>query len=143
MPRGVKHVPTAETRKKVEMLTAFGVEQELIAAEVGLKDSKALRRNYEREIEGGTARMLAAVAASLFKKATDPKGGMPSVSAAIFILKARGQWRDQFQKIEVEGTGTPIMGGPTNVYMPDSARHAPPILEATPARRIESRRADQ
>lgn len=138
----VKHVPTATTRTLVSSLSGFGIEQEHIAAELGISP-RCLRTHYKKEINTGTSKVVARVAAALYKKAIDPKGGMPSVTAAIFITKVRGKWRE-VQTIEHSGAdGAPLpANGATSVQiiLPDNGRDHPSQLRgARVVKQIEAK----
>jgi len=139
----IAHVPTKELRAVVKSNTAFGVQQELIAEQLEIS-IPTLRKHYAREISLGTANMVGAVAAELYRKAMNQAGGMPAVTAAIFILKARGQWRDQHQTVAHTGADGETLPGstlvvPLQVYIPDNGRdphlHKPvsemKLIEAT------------
>ena len=66
MPR--KFEPSAAQRRLVGEMTAFGIPQPNIASVIGI-DGKTLRKYFADEIENGTARATAKVAASLFRTA--------------------------------------------------------------------------
>ena len=63
-----------------------------IAAMVGV-DPKTLRKHYRHELDHGHAKANAKVAENLFRKATGD--GKESVTAAIFWLKARANWKER------------------------------------------------
>lgn len=93
--------PTLEERRLVTALAAFGIPEKEIAALVrGGISNNTLRKHFDPELETGTARAVAKVAQTLFTKATSPELSQPSVTAAIFFLKARGKWKDT-QTLEV------------------------------------------
>lgn len=120
------HVPTKESRALVLALSGFGIEQKHIGIKIGIND-KTLRKFYKTEIDTGTSEVIAQVAGSLFKKAMDPKGGMPSVTAGIWITKVRGKWRETIvQAHEGDGGNMAHISGPVNVYLPDNGRD--PVL---------------
>ena len=85
------HVPTAETRRQVEMMAAFGNTEGQIARIVGVSEP-TLRLHYRCELDNGHVRANNMVAMNHFKQATndDPK----SVQAAQFWLKTRAGWRE-------------------------------------------------
>ena len=100
-----KHEPTDEQRKTVAAMTAYGVPQPDLAAVIGI-DPKTLRLHYSRELATAQSEANAKVAQSLFKKALGD--GPQSVTAAIFWLKTRAQWRD-VTRVEHSGPdGGPI-----------------------------------
>lgn len=100
------HEPTEQNRQIVEQLTAFGISQDDIAKMVGCT-VKTLRARYRQELDQGTTKANAKVAAALFRAATNPEGGSPSITAAIFWLKTRARWKET-QGLEVTGPD----GGP-------------------------------
>ncbi len=100
--------PTPEQRRTVEMLSAMGIPQEkiclLILSKMGKPiDLKTLRKYFRTELDTGSTKANQAVAGALYKKAIDPDGGSPSVTAAIFWLKTRARWSE---KTEVELSGS-------------------------------------
>ncbi len=98
------HTPSAEQRKTVEAMSAYGIPQEDIASVIGL-DSKTLRKYYSEELSVAKAKANARVAENLFKKATGD--GPQSVSAAIFWLKTRAQWKEtNYHEIEANVNGS-------------------------------------
>lgn len=86
-----KHEPTEASRKLVLTLAGYGVPQEEIARQVGI-NAETLRIHYRKELDSGTARANAQVAASLFRKATSD--GPQSTAAAIFWMKTRAGWKE-------------------------------------------------
>ena len=89
MPRP-KLQPTDEDRKMVQMLAACGVDQKQIAARIGIRSTKTLRKYYRNEIDRGAAEANAMVGQALYKMATS--GNHPA--ATIFWLKSRAGWND-------------------------------------------------
>lgn len=87
-----QHKPTDERRAMVRTMSAGGTPQEDIAKVLGI-DAKTLRKHYREELDLAAIKANAAVAQSLFKKATgDGKG---AVTAAIFWMKTRAGWQDK------------------------------------------------
>src|SRR5262249_35232574 len=84
--------PNDRDRKLVETMSGFGVPQEDIARSIGISEP-TLRKYFKNEIHNGVTRANAAVAQSLFQKATGP--GKEGVVAAIFWLKCRAGWNDR------------------------------------------------
>lgn len=93
------HEPTEQTRKTVESMSAYGIPQEDIAAVIGICHV-TLRKYYRRELDMATAKANAKVAEGLYRKAIGD--GAQSVTAAIFWLKTRANWRET-QNIEHSG----------------------------------------
>ncbi len=86
MPK--KHVPTIESRAKVNALSSFGIPLKKIAKYMEL-DVKTLGVHYEKEIETASIDKIVAVGNALFQKAIEG-----NVTAMVFFLKTRGQWRE-------------------------------------------------
>ena len=80
--------PYRRTRRTVEAMAAFGIEEDQIARAHRMSRT-ALRRQYRRELATGAARANAKVMASLFDAAI---GG--NVSAMIWWTKARMGWHE-------------------------------------------------
>lgn len=88
------HEPTAERRRMVETLIAFGIKQESIA---GILDISAdtLQKYYATEIALGADKVTAQVANSLVKKALSDRPD--AVNAAKFYLQAKAGWAEKTQ----------------------------------------------
>ena len=71
-------------------MTAMGAKQEDIAARIGVRSPKTLRKHFRDELDQGASEANLAVAQSLFKAA---KAG--DVKAAMFWLRYRAGWRDR------------------------------------------------
>jgi hypothetical protein len=82
------HKPDPSQRRQVEALAAYGIPADNISRIVGV-DAKTLRKYYREELDLGEAKANAQVAGFLFNSA---KNG--NVSAQIFWLKTRAQWRE-------------------------------------------------
>jgi len=93
------HEPTPETRNLVKTLAGFGIPQKDIGTKLGIHD-ETLRFHYREELDTGAIEANSRVAQNLFKKATGDNNN--SVTAAIFWLKTRAQWREK-QEIELSG----------------------------------------
>lgn len=87
-----EHEPTAESRKTVEAMIAYGVPQDDVAKVIGV-DPKTLRKHYREQIDTAVAKANAKVAESLFKQATKQEDA--SVPAMIFWLKVRAGWSEK------------------------------------------------
>lgn len=83
--------------KEVERLASLGLSMEQIAASMGLGTRTLERRKAElaevaEAIKRGQAQGIGTIANCLFENA---KGG--NVTAQIFFLKARAQWKDKHE----------------------------------------------
>lgn len=83
-----EHVPTEETRQRVEILVAGGMAQWQIAAAIGVSEP-VLRDRYATELEGGRSRRMAQVIEARFQAAI---GG--NVSAQNAWLSRHGPLED-------------------------------------------------
>ncbi|HYB54640.1 MAG TPA: hypothetical protein VEK12_00610 [Alphaproteobacteria bacterium] len=87
--------PTEKQRGMVEALAGLGMPQEeisllIINPKTGKPvDAKTLRKAFDYELRAGSAKVKAEIARTLFQMATEDK----SVSAALFLAKARGGYR--------------------------------------------------
>jgi hypothetical protein len=81
--------PTDKERGLVKSMAAFGIAQEDIAKQIGIKSPKTLRKYFRQELDRGAAEANYTVAAALYKRAK--KG---NVDAAKFWLKSRAGWRE-------------------------------------------------
>ena len=108
------HKPTDESRAFVERMIANGMTRAVIARVVGVTD-KTLEKQYHHEFSTGAEVANEKVAASLYAKAIDPKGGMSGTVAAIFWAKTRMRWVET-QRIENTGPdGEALKPAPTLV----------------------------
>lgn len=105
--------PSDPQRELVRDLAAMGIRHEDICLVVkDLKGKpiapKTLRKYFREELDTATLRANAKVAGSLFRFATDPRGGMKAVTAAIFWLKTRAQWKETNAFEHTGANGGPI-----------------------------------
>lgn len=110
------HDPTAATRQQVEMLAAYRINQDHIAALLGISDV-TLRKHYRAELDLGTSKVIAQVANSLVKKALSDRPD--AVNAAKFYLQAQAGWSEKTVvdvkgKVEVE---RPDLSGMTDAQL--------------------------
>jgi hypothetical protein len=82
------HKPDPAQRRQVETMSAYGIPAEDISRVVGI-DPKTLRKHYRDELDLGTTKANAQVAGFLFNSARNG-----NVSAQIFWLKTRAQWKE-------------------------------------------------
>ena len=85
------HRPDPVTRRQVEAMAAYGVPEADIARVLAI-DPKTLRKHYRDEFDPGAIKASSRVAESLYRKAVGD--GAQSVTAAIFWLKTRAQWKE-------------------------------------------------
>lgn len=102
-PGAPAHVPTTETRQKVEALAGLGSTHEAIAIMIGLSDDKTLREHYEHELKLGKAKANAKISNVLFNEAN--KGNM---TAAIFWLKSQAGFREKSEVVHTGPDGGPV-----------------------------------
>jgi DNA-binding XRE family transcriptional regulator len=100
-PPQPKHVPTKDNRDKVGLLTAFGVSQEGVAAELGI-NRETLVKYYSEDLARGLDRAIGRVGAKLFSTAMGNTPG--ATTAAIFFLKVKGGWREQIALTNNDGS---------------------------------------
>ena len=98
------HKPDAMLRRQVEAMAAYGVREVDIARVVAI-DPKTLRKHYPDELATGHIKANTKVAESLYRKALGD--GAQSVTAAIFWLKTRAQWKETM--VQELGAQTPIL----------------------------------
>lgn len=99
---GKRFIPTDEQRYTVEVMTAIGLNQDIISQAIGCSD-RTLRDHFKEIIAVGKAKVITKVADSLIRQAL--AGNM---TAAIFFLKTQAGWRETATVIEQVGPG----GGP-------------------------------
>lgn len=85
-----KHIPTDATRAKVSSLVSFGITHEQIAKHINV-GINILDRYYRDELDNSVIDANAAVAAQLFRKATQGD----DLGAMTFWLKTRARWKEK------------------------------------------------
>lgn len=99
---GVPYAPTAEQRKVVETMIAYGAPQSEVCRAMSI-DPKTLRKHFRDELDQAVDRANVKIAETLYKAALDG-----SVGAMIFWLKARAKWRERHEISGPEGGAVPI-----------------------------------
>ena len=97
------HLPNADTRNKVYMLSTVGTRHEDIASVLGITHD-TLVKYYKEELDKGRIEANASVAETLFKQAKEG-----NTTAMIFWLKSRARWKESTQH-EISGNpdGSPV-----------------------------------
>jgi hypothetical protein len=103
MPRP-KLNPSPEERLMVKTMAAMGANHEYIAARIGIRSPKTLRKHFREEIDFGAAEANLVVSQSLHKKARDG-----DVTAGIFWMKSRAGWRDGSNFERASGPPAPFI----------------------------------
>ena len=103
-------------REKVRHLAGLGVRQDDIARIVRCSP-KTLRKRCRDDLDCGIAEANAIVSGSLFAAA---KGG--NVTAQIFWLKTRAQWREGAVRDDAAPAGDAEAGSPVVLVLPDNRR---------------------
>ena len=124
-------------------MIANGMTRETIARVIGL-DRKTLEKHYGHELDCGAEVANEKVAATLYEKATDPKGGMPTVVAAIFWMKTRARWKE-VSGVQYSGPDGESLPPPTNniVILPDNHRDPALVARLAPPMKLIEGRARQ
>jgi len=97
------HLPTADTRNRVYILSTVGTRHEDIATVLSISHD-TLVKYYKEELDKGRIEANASVAETLFKQAKEG-----NTTAMIFWLKSRAKWKETSQH-EISGNpdGTPV-----------------------------------
>jgi hypothetical protein len=103
-------------REKVRHLAGVGVRQDDIAKMIGCAP-KTLRKRCREDLDRGVAEANAVVSGSLFAAA---KGG--NVTAQIFWLKTRAQWRENAARSDAASSGDAEGSSPVVLVLPDNGR---------------------
>src|SRR5260370_41952876 len=87
-----RFIPTAEQRRNVEALAAYGIPEEELARTIGEHgiDAKTLRKYFRRELDVAATKANSAVAQTLYQLATSGK----CPAATMFWLKCRSGWKE-------------------------------------------------
>ena len=115
MPRK-PFVVNETVREKVRHLAGVGVRQDDIARIIGCAP-KTLRKRCREDLDRGVAEANAVVSGSLFAAA---KGG--NVTAQIFWLKTRAQWRENAARTDAASDGDSEGSSPVVLVLPDNSR---------------------
>jgi len=91
-----RHVPTDETKKIVAELAATPLDQEQIALRLSIC-SDTLRKYYSTELKVGLPTIVGKSMGVLNRALDDPDTKI-ALTAAIFILKTRGRFRETDDK---------------------------------------------
>ena len=131
------HKPDPVTRRQVEAMAAYGVPEADIARVLGI-DPKTLRKHYRDELDTGSIKANSRIAESLYKKAMGD--GAQSVTACIFWLKTRAQWKETIVQEHTGDLGPIVRIERVIVAPPGSALAAPSqtdprLIEHIPERR--------
>lgn len=122
--------PSQRDKDRVQLLAAIGTPEKIIAKIVGDKSNgisnNTLRKHFEHELDTAEAVANAKVAQTLFSKATAKDLTQPSVTAAIFWLKARAGWVDRSGLELHDPKGALGKLFKDAVMQPIGAAHAPP-----------------
>src|SRR5882724_5562243 len=97
--------PTTAQRQMVEAMAGCGIPETDIAAVVGIA-AKTLRKHFRAELATGHIKANAKVAGNLYRIATG--NGREAVTAAIFWLKVRAQWKETSVHQHTGADGGPI-----------------------------------
>ena len=97
-----RFVPTEEQRSTVKSMAAYGIKQEDISTELGLRSPKTLRKHFGQEIKRAAIQANTRVGQTLYKMATSGK----EPAATIFWLKTRAGWRET-QVVETRPAAIP------------------------------------
>jgi hypothetical protein len=98
------HRPTDKTRQQALSASGLGLPQDQIASLIGIAPD-TLRKHYEMELGLGKAQASAAVAKSLFNKATVGQ----DTTAMIWWTKAQMKWSETMKQELTGKDGAGIM----------------------------------
>jgi hypothetical protein len=129
MPDPTPHEPSAESRRQVLTMVAFGIPQEKIAAILAISPP-TLRKYYREEIDVADAKAQSMVAKFLFSAATGEalKSGASHADclrSAMFWMKTRAGWKETAVQEITGKDGEPL---PDGLSLPEAARHLAFIL---------------
>jgi len=99
------HRPTDKTRQQAQSASGLGLPQDQIAALIGIAP-ETLRKHYDLELGLGKAQASAAVAKTLFNKATVGQ----DTTACIWWTKAQMRWSETNTTQFANADGSKIKG---------------------------------
>ena len=100
------HRPTDKTRQQAQSASGLGLPQDQIAALIGIAP-ETLRKHYDLELGLGKAQASAAVAKTLFNKATVGQ----DTTAMIWWTKAQMRWSETVKQELTGQDGAPLLAG--------------------------------
>jgi hypothetical protein len=83
--------PSEEQRHLVKVLSSYGIKQEDIATEVGLKSPKTLRKHFHEDLDRGRIGARIRVHKALLKMAASGK----KLAATVYWLNRQAGWRSK------------------------------------------------
>jgi hypothetical protein len=86
MPEGIEHVPTIQTRAKVEAFACAGFAQPMIAQYLGIGET-TLVKHYPEELHNSRMNKIEGVAAHAFRRAMEGNDKMIEL-----ILRTQARW---------------------------------------------------
>jgi len=120
------HVPTEHSLSQAKTCGAIGLSMADTRRVLGVSGLE-FETCYLEAYEDGVANGRFAAAREMFRKATKVSDAMPNVTANIFWLKSRAQWKEA-DKLEISGPdGGPIQTQTAVVILPDNGRVNTPI----------------
>jgi hypothetical protein len=99
----VGHVPTKTKRRRVMLLSSFGLPHDQICRVMEIS-KPTLYKHYQDDLDFGMAQANAGMANRLYRIAMSDDRS--AVSACIFWLKAKGGWSER-QQIDVNDVSAP------------------------------------
>jgi hypothetical protein len=84
-------MPSEEQRHLVQVLSSYGIRQEDIATEVGLRSPKTLRKHFREDLDRGRIGASIRVHEALLKMAASGK----KLAATIYWLNRQAGWRSK------------------------------------------------
>jgi len=99
--------PTQEQRKMVKSMAAYGMRQEEIAAVLGVRSKKTLRKHFRNELDRGVIEANIQVAQALYKWAISGQ----SPPSTMFWLKTRAGWRERGAAPSAGASAPPFVVG--------------------------------
>jgi hypothetical protein len=109
--------PTPEQRTLVENAAAFGVKQELLAANLGISD-KTLRKYFRAELDGGMFKAHMVVGKGVFAMARQSADEKVRADMSKFYARTQMGWKETSVNEQVGKDGGPIETKGVSVIRP-------------------------
>ena len=124
------NVPTARALAQAKTCGAIGLSVSDTRRVLNVSGAE-FEASYLESYEDGQASGRFAAAREMFRKATKTSDAMPNVTANIFWLKSRAQWKEA-DKLEISGPdGGPIQTQTAVVILPDNGRDRMGLMGAS------------
>lgn len=102
------HVPTDQTRRKVEAMKSYGITDDDIRIGMGFGSKSTLYKYYRRELDVGTTNLIVAAGQTVTKLMINGTDERTQLAAAMFVLTRRAGWAEHQRVTHLGPNGGPL-----------------------------------